>query len=138
MPAPRWVRRAGPWRSPAGWPGPRCQPRFRPAATGRRNSENDPARKQREDPLPDEVGDPVAQDAQQERLLQDQAEDDAVARPHQLEHGDVVELVERQGVEDQGHDDGRDDDEQDAEQAQLPAGAVHDAAHQQLPLALEV
>jgi hypothetical protein len=74
----------------------------------------------------------VAERAHEQRLLENQADDHAVARAHQLEHRDVVNLVERERVEDQRHDDGGDDDEQDAEQADLPPRLVHHAGEQQV------
>jgi hypothetical protein len=42
--------------------------------------------------LPDEIGDPVAEPAQGEGLLQDQAENHAVRRADQLEQGDECSL----------------------------------------------
>jgi len=44
-----------------------------------------------------------------------------------LEHGDVVNFIQGQRVNDECHDDRRDDDEQDAEQTELSLGFVYHA-----------
>ena len=60
----------------------------------------------------------VAKRAHEQRLLENEAADDAIARADELEQRDVADFVERQRVDDQRDDDGGNDDEQHAEEAE--------------------
>ena len=54
-----------------------------------------------------------------QRLLQDHPGDGAVAGADELEHRDLADLVQRHGVDDEGHDGGADHREDDQEHADL-------------------
>ena len=60
-------------------------------------------------PLPNEIGNRVAQDPQRDGLLKDQARNHTFRRTDELQQSDRVESVERQRTENQGHHDGRND-----------------------------
>ena len=61
---------------------------------------------------------------QRKRLLHDHADDGAIRRADQLQHGDVAQLLHGHGVDDEGDDD-RGHQQQDAgEHADLPPGAI--------------
>ena len=79
------------------------------------------ARKLRKGERAQPIGQSVAERADEQRLLENQPHDDAVARAHEFEHGDVVDFVQRERVDDQRHDDGGNDDEQHSEQARAAA-----------------
>ena len=79
---------------------------------------------------------PITEGTHEQRLLEDESADDAVAGTDELEQRDVADLVERERVDDERDDDGGDDDEQDAEEAELAARLVHHAGEQQVLLLL--
>ena len=67
-----------------------------------------------------DLADHEADQPQPQRLLQDHAGDGAVARADQLQHGDLADLAQRHGVDDEGDDGGADDGQNDQEHADLP------------------
>jgi hypothetical protein len=99
-------------------------------------ADHDEAREARKGEGSHPPGERVAERAHQQRLLEDEAADHAVARADQLEQRDVADLVERERVDDQRDDDGGNDDEQRAEQTELALRLVHHAGEQQVLLLL--
>ncbi|NKB16427.1 MAG: hypothetical protein HC774_05410 [Sphingomonadales bacterium] len=61
----------------------------------------------------------------QPRLLADHREDEPIARPDQLQHGDLSQLLHGQGVDDERDDNGGHQQQNAGEHADLPACTIH-------------
>ena len=73
-----------------------------------------------------------ANEAQSQRLLHDHRGDGSIARADQLQHGDLFDLAEGHGVDDEGHDGRANDRQNDEKQGDLPGGGGDQLCHQDL------